>query len=50
MELLPIRRVLECLAVLGERIFGFALLHEHIATRFQRILPIRSAEPVRKSL
>src|ERR1019366_9280281 len=36
-DLLPVRRVLERLVVLCERLFRLALLHEHIAARFQRI-------------
>src|SRR5450631_1104313 len=41
LELLPVRRVLECLIVLRERFFWLALLHEHIAPRFERISPVR---------
>ena len=43
LELLPDRRVLERLVVLCERLFRLALLHEHIAQRFQRIGPVRPA-------
>ena len=45
-ELPPVRRVLQCLDVLRERLFRLTLLHEHIAPYFQRIGPVRTA-PVR---
>ena len=43
LKLFPVRRVLQHLVILRERIFDVALLHEYIAPRFQRISPVRSA-------
>ena len=42
-ELLPIRRVFQCLVVLRERLFRAALLREQIASGFQRISPMGPA-------
>jgi riboflavin biosynthesis pyrimidine reductase len=41
LELLPIRRVLERLVVLRERLFRVTLLHQYIAPGLQRIRPVR---------
>jgi hypothetical protein len=42
LELLPVRRVLERCVVLGEGLFRFALVHEHIAPGFERVGPVRA--------
>ena len=39
LELFPVRCVLECLIVLGECIFGAALLHKHVAPSFSADRP-----------